>query len=235
MASIDEFVTSVQSNIEALKQAQTSMDGAKQQAEELSSQFQALGAESMATGAQGLKQGVEQAQSGVMPVITQLEQLITQAQGLKSLRGTGGAVTHTRPPPTPLDAAPAALKEPVAKIGDQVTAPGSEPGALEAELKPSDDDDKRMSKFRRSGRAAVRNAEALQAQSKETTKVVIVDRGFFDPPDRGSEASVGVPQPAPQIIGTADKLDPSNVVGNAVVMTVFAVEAFARRRRRKKS
>gem|GEM_PF-3655827 len=42
MASIDEFITSVQSNIEALKQAQTSMDGAKQQAEELSSQFQSL-------------------------------------------------------------------------------------------------------------------------------------------------------------------------------------------------
>lgn len=83
MASFDEFVSAVQSSIDALKQAQAGMDVPKQQAEELSSQFQGLGAEAMATGAEGLKSGVEQAQGMVPSVITQLEQLITSAQGLK--------------------------------------------------------------------------------------------------------------------------------------------------------
>ena len=233
MASFDEFTSTVQSCIEALKQAQTGMDSPKQQAEELSNQFQGLGAESMAIGAQGLKDGVEQSQAMIPPVITQLEQLITSAQSMKN----SGLTTQTpdvRPPPTPLDAAPTHLREPVAKIGDPTTAPTPQPGALQAELKTSDEDDKGMSKFRRFGRVAVRNAEALQKQSQETTKTVISDRGFFDPPDRGTEASVGVPEAPPQNIIAADKIGPTDLVGNAIVMTVFAVEAFTRRRRRKR-
>ena len=230
MASLDEFVTSVQSNIEALRQAQTSMDGAKQQAEELSSQFQALGAESMATGAQGLKQGVEQAQGGVVPVITQLEQLITQAQGLKSLRGTGGAGTHTRPSPTPLDSAPAALKEPVAKVGDPVTAPEVQPDSHRKELQGNDDEGK--TRLQRFGRRFVSAAEDLAATGKDLGKSganVIADH---DPHSYG-QATVQPDRATPTISAQHQDIQVPDVVATAVVLSAFAIEGLSRIVRKK--
>lgn len=230
MASLDEFVTAIQSNIEALKQAQTSMDLAKQQAEEMSSQFQAMSAESMAVGAQSLKQGVEQAQSGVIPVITQLEQLITQAQGLKSLRGSGGAgPTHTRPAPNPLDAAPLALKEPIAKVGDQVTAPEPGPGSYQHELEDPDENARGLGKARRLGRGLVRRSSEIQDSVKDTAKSAasVIDDGF-DPYDYGkAQATVGVSTPPPPTISGPD-VKVTDVSGAVVIAAVVLIDGFAR-------
>ena len=225
MASFDEFTSTVQSCIEALKQAQTGMDSPKQQAEELSNQFQGLGAESMAIGAQGLKDGVEQSQAMIPPVITQLEQLITSAQSMKN----SGLTTQTpdvRPPPTPLDAAPTHLREPVAKIGDPTTAPTPQPGALQAELKTSDEDDKGMSKFRRFGRVAVRNSGAIKDQLKTSAEVRFEKARDFDPPD--TYPTVGVATPPAQIHGSNVGLPPQDIVSNTVLLAVVAAEGISR-------
>jgi len=239
VASIDEFITSVQSNIEALKQAQTSMDGAKQQAEELSSQFQSLGAESMATGAQSLKQGVEEAQSGVVPVITQLEQLITQAQGLKSLRGTGGVGTHNRPPPTPLDAAPAALKEPVAQVGDPVTAPEPKPSAFQQEL-DGPDEDAASDKFGRFTQAMASGADDLSQYAKQITDNALAAMRSRDPnPPTGATHTSATP-PQPVISAPAAKDPPvADVVSTGVMLGAVTLTYLhnvrERRRERKRS
>ena len=224
MASFDEFTSTVQSCIEALKQAQAGMDSPKQQAEELSNQFQGLGAESMAIGAQGLKDGVEQSQAMIPPVITQLEQLITSAQGMKN----SGLTTQTpevRPPPTPLDAAPTHLREPVAKIGDPTTAPTPQPGALQAELKTSDDDDSDRNRLSRFGRSMVRNIDSLQNQAKETTSASIAQVGAREPVE-----TVGVPQryDVPTIVSSNAGTPVQDIVANGLLMAAITVEGCGR-------
>ena len=108
VASIENFIAAVRSNIEALKQAQTVIDAAGQQASELSTAFQSIGAERMASGSTELKQGTEQARGSADPIIAALEDLIAQAEQLKTSTGPTPRLGRQ---PTPLDAAPKNLGE----------------------------------------------------------------------------------------------------------------------------
>ena len=182
----------MRSSIEALRQAQSSMETPKQQAEELSTRFQGMGADSLAVGAEGLRNGVEQAQGMVPDVVTQLEQLITDAQGLKTTNPAGlpgASTTHTRPPPTPLDAAPPDLKEPTAKVGDPVKAveQPDDGGAFERLLRRADD---------------VHDATKATSQSVQNIidsmrgpKPTHVGTGDAGPLYQGSEPPTGKPDP----------------------------------------
>ena len=228
----------MRSSIEALRQAQSSMDAPKQQAEELATRFQGMGADSLATGAEGLRNGVEQAQGMVPDVVTHLEQLITEAQGLKTTNPAGlpgASTTHTRPPPTPLDAAPPDLKEPTTKIGDPVTAPAPKPGPFRAELTDHDADDTTRSKIAKFGRRLSRNVgELKEAGADITDSAASTIRDDYDPHAPGTtEAIVGVPSSPPQITPAGHETKASEYVGTSIVMAVLAVEGIARLIRKK--
>ena len=229
MASFDEFTSAVQSCIEALKQAQAGMDSPKQQAEELSNQFQGLGAESMAVGAQGLKDGVEQSQAMIPPVITQLEQLITSAQGMKN-SGLTAQTPEVRPPPTPLDAAPTHLREPVAKIGDPTSAPEEVSGAEDSKLGGKGG---RSSRFLRS---AARNAGDVQSVLKEHTSsnAKLVQAYLKRPPIETTASTVQQHGP---VVDAQHSPGPSDFVSGVALTAVaasIAIKRFAERRRERK-
>ncbi|HIW62148.1 MAG TPA: hypothetical protein H9881_06805 [Candidatus Stackebrandtia excrementipullorum] len=232
MASIENFIAAVRSNIEALKQAQTVIDAAGQQASELSTAFQSIGAERMASGSTELKQGTEQARGSADPIIAALEDLIAQAEQLKTSTGPTPRLGRQ---PTPLDAAPKNLREPTAQVGDQRQAPDEAPGPFRQELTGHDEDDKTKSKFRRASRAVARNIGDLQDQAKDATDVAIQTRGMVDPPPGNTYSTVGVSN-TPQVTSPAAReTDPSDVVSTAIVMTAVAAEVFARRVRRRKA
>ncbi|GAA4914560.1 hypothetical protein LX16_5186 [Stackebrandtia albiflava] len=233
MASLDEFISSVRGNVSAVNEVTAAFASSGSVADELVATFQGLAAHGLVDGSLLLKRQVEEAQELLGPVVAKLEEAIATAEGLKGLLDdAAGAVA--RPAPTPMTRAPAAVREPVAKVGDPVTAPPAAlPDPHRQELAGHDEEDKSKSRFRRAGRAAIRHAETMQKHSKEATKVVVSDRRIFDPPASGTYTTVGVPEPPPTSI-TADKIDPTDIVGNAAVMTAFAFEAFARRFRRKK-
>jgi len=159
----------------------------------------------------------------VEELIGRLEQLITTAEGMKSQGGETRA-PDVRPSPTPLDAAPANLKEPVAKVGDPVTAPEPGPGSYQQELKPTDDGDAKMGKSRRVGRAMVRNISGIKGQAKDTAAVRTDTAMAFE-----TIETVGVPEPPESInVGSASPVSTPDTVSTAVLAAAFAFEGLAR-------
>lgn len=228
MTSVEEFVAAIRSSLEVLRQAQAGVDGSRQQAEELTTGFQMLGVESYAVTAYGWQEDVQQARAMVEELIGRLEQLITTAEGLRS-QGTAARAPSPRPSPTPLDAAPTNLKEPVAKVGDAVTAPEPGPGSYQQELDASDENDKKMSKFRRAARRTVRNAESLQEQAKDSFSVRL-----NAPEDYETHVSVADPH-EPVVRGVSDTPEPQDIVSNSVLMVATAFEGLSRLWARRRS
>ena len=227
VASIEDFIAAVRSNIESLKQAQTIIDTAGQRAEELSTAFQSIGAEWMASGSGELKQGTDQARGSVDPIITALDDLIAQAEQFKTSTGPTPRLGRQ---PTPLDAAPKSLREPTAQVGDQRQAPGEAPGPFRQELTGHDEDDKTKGRAARFGRGFVRNAGDVKERAEDLGNVGanMVSDGY-DPHGYGTtQETVSETRPAPTIGSTTQDVQVTDVVGTAVMLTAFAVEGVSR-------
>ncbi|MEU5155433.1 hypothetical protein [Glycomyces sp. NPDC021274] len=93
MASVDELSAAVAAARDAIEQSNAVVEGAKQQAEELSGQLAALGVEQKSGQAMQVKDSLEQMQAQVAALTSAAEQVQQQAEALRGLQGgTGGGV-----------------------------------------------------------------------------------------------------------------------------------------------
>lgn len=237
LASFDELIVHIEKAIGTFDSANPSIEDSHAEAEELGGRFLAMNVDGQAERTEQVKQALAEALAQGPAIRAKLEEAKARAEALKSQGSGGGRTVSAAPVPTPLTAAPQAIREPVAKVGDQV-----EPGPTAAnphrqELAGTEEDDKTKSRAQRFGRAFLRNTGDLSDQGKQAASTgydFVASRE--DPYGSGHTIeTVGVPDNKPNIHATpVTHTDVGDVVGNMIVMSAVLVEGTSRWTKRRK-
>lgn len=121
-------------------------------------------------------------------------------------------------------------------IAYEVIAPADPLSPFRAELTGHDEDDETKGRFRRTGRAFVRTAGDMKEAGQAFTKPSAAsDQDGFAPPPPGTTYQTVQHRHDPPSISAWNKApDPADIVGNAIIVGVVALEALSRVKRGKR-
>lgn len=231
MGSIDELIALISADIGKSDSGSTSIDATRSFAQDLADLFRAMDVDGQAARTDQVEQTLAEALGQCAAVKAKLEEAKARAEALKTPGAGGGATVSAASMPTPLTAAPQAIREPVAKVGDPVK-PVEDVDASE------DNDRSRLDRLgRRFSRQGSGEVEKLAKQHSEAGEATL--HGYESLPPQGN-TEAGVSQPHTPVISSTvgDTPHVTDFWGTLVLGTSVGFQAagrIAKRRRDQKS